>query len=603
MNSFLKKYSLVIIFIILSSYFIDSVLLSFKQLPSPLFGGDYYFQLGHVHHLFDSGPFLSSSNIIGSLPGYLPLYPFCVASFAKIFSLDPMQAMLYFGIILVPLAIFLVYYLLNSLFDSHTALLTLLIAAPISSFFILKYSTFSQMILMPLFLIMFYCSLTKSKLRYPVLTGFIFGLAGLAHTIAFIAICFIIGITFVYSVCYRVIKKKTWNNVSIKKTTQTIAIISGIGILIGLLYWYKPLFIFHGKTPNPYLEWNGDNFHSLSVQASFFLANMKNTFFNYNSFISIFSSICSILGIIYLFFLKQWTKRHHFIAIILCSAVIGTFHYIITVPLLNTHFYPPRFEFIWFYLRLFLVGCGIFFIVSLCKKKISLKIIYSILIILIFLTGTLSFLTYYYYQKDHQWYEVGRQPFPEYYETLGSYIKTHSDKNSVILSNNELSFMINGITGRKVVTTRRAQNSPFLDMDRRVLDAAIMLYGNNNEKRSELLEKYNIRYFLWDMRWFQLEYTFDDKGNIISYFDPLLLFKGPKAKAELEIYNISYIETKSYVDPAIRGPEVKQFDLYLILPHQMNQQKPWHPGLDVHLREVWNYTENNMVISQLYEII
>ncbi|MBW3016862.1 hypothetical protein KY316_00685, partial [Candidatus Woesearchaeota archaeon] len=45
-----------------------------KSLPSPLYGGDYYYQLGATNHVKYGGNPLSSPNIKGALPVYFVLY-------------------------------------------------------------------------------------------------------------------------------------------------------------------------------------------------------------------------------------------------------------------------------------------------------------------------------------------------------------------------------------------------------------------------------------------------------------------------------------------------------------------------------------------------
>ena len=44
-----------------------------KQLPSPLFGGDYAYQAGCIRSILASGDPMASCSCSGALPGYLPL--------------------------------------------------------------------------------------------------------------------------------------------------------------------------------------------------------------------------------------------------------------------------------------------------------------------------------------------------------------------------------------------------------------------------------------------------------------------------------------------------------------------------------------------------
>ena len=58
--------------------------------------------------------------------------------------------------------------------------------------------------------------------------------------------------------------------------------------------------------------------------------------------------------------------------------------------------------------------------------------------------------------------------------------------------------MINAVSGRKVVLVRRTHASPYVDVDKRYADGLVMLYGENNMMRAELLEKYSVDYLYVD---------------------------------------------------------------------------------------------------------
>src|SRR3989344_5257220 len=143
---------LLIALIIFYIYSQISLISQYNALPSPILGGDYYYQLGHVNHIAEGGGLLKGSNIFGNLPGYLPFYSVLVVCFSLITGLEPMYAMLYVSPVLIAIAFFVMYLFLNRIFDNKEAsLITLFLYITISSSFIFKYSKFTGFVLMPLF--------------------------------------------------------------------------------------------------------------------------------------------------------------------------------------------------------------------------------------------------------------------------------------------------------------------------------------------------------------------------------------------------------------------------------------------------------------------
>jgi hypothetical protein len=140
-------------------------------------------------------------------------------------------------------------------------------------------------------------------------------------------------------------------------------------------------------------------------------------------------------------------------------------------------------------------------------------------------------------------------------------------------------------------------------MESRELAAAIIFYGNDSQAKKELLKKYDIHYLYWDTFWIQSEYSFNDQGQVNSWFDPIVLFDSADKRDILQKYNISYFSQNTWLDPAARGPDFNKFDFIFISPQNYyNFTHPWNPGLDSYLQEVWNYSQNGQVVSRLYKI-
>jgi len=202
-----------------------------------------------------------------------------------------------------------------------------------------------------------------------------------------------------------------------------------------------------------------------------------------------------------------------------------------------------------------------------------------------------------------KWIQVGKQPLSQDILETKKWILSNAGINDIFLSTNELSFALNALTGRKVMITRRSQNSPFLDIDQREADAAIILYGNNSKKRKELLKKYDIKYLYWNNYWIQSEYYFDNQGKITGWFDPIIVKDIKNYRSYFDNYNISYFSLNNWIDPAIKGEKIRKYDLLFVSPQNYRSfEKPWVEDLDNYLKEVWNFKYENQTLARIYEI-
>jgi hypothetical protein len=181
---------------------------------------------------------------------------------------------------------------------------------------------------------------------------------------------------------------------------------------------------------------------------------------------------------------------------------------------------------------------------------------------------------------------------------------SNTDVKDTILTANEVGFAVNALSGRKLLITRRAQNDAYSDLESRELAAAIILYGNDVQAKKELLKKYDVKYLYWDSYWIQSEYTFNEQGQIVGWFDPIVLFDSAEKREILGKYNISYFSQNTWLDPAAKGEHFNKFDYLFISPQNyINLTHPWNPNLDVFLQEVWSYPSSGQAMSRLYKIV
>jgi hypothetical protein len=304
---------------------------------------------------------------------------------------------------------------------------------------------------------------------------------------------------------------------------------------------------------------------------------------------------------IFFIFKNLEDEKSKYILLLLVIAFISTFHYFITEPLLGTHLVPQRIGYFTFPMASMLLFC------FTIEKLISIKEIrkYKIPIILVLLFTILLIQHFEFQEKieKDKWIPVGKQPISQDMLEMQKWILDNTNVNDVFLSTNELSFALNALTGRKVMITRRSQNSPFLDIDQREADAAIILYGNDSEKRKELLKKYDIKYLYWSSYWIQSEYYFDNQGKITGWFDPILAKDIKNYRHYFDNYNISYFILNTWIDPAIRGDKIRKYDLLFVSPQNYRSfEKPWARDLDNYLEEVWNYSYEGKIIAKIYKL-
>ncbi len=182
-------------------------------------------------------------------------------------------------------------------------------------------------------------------------------------------------------------------------------------------------------------------------------------------------------------------------------------------------------------------------------------------------------------------------------------VKDNTNVNDIFISTNELSFALNALTGRKVMITRRSQNSPFIDIDQMEVDAAVILYGKDSKKREELLREYNITYLYWSNYWIRSEYYSNEKGEITNWFDPILAKDIKNYKEYFESYNISYFSQNTWIDPSIKKEKIRKYNLLFVSPKNYRSfEKPWYEDLDNYLKEVWIYSYKNQTIARIYKV-
>ena len=581
---------LIVVFAGLLYGFLDwGVVSQLEQLPSPLYGGDYYYQLGQITRMYETGPveWLGSSNGIGERPGYLPVYGALVTVFGKILGLEPMDAMFVFSA-LVPLISMLAFFFLGkeAFGDERVAALIALLLFP--GAITLKYTEFAMWAVFPLFLGMLFRFSKKPEMVNGGLLGLVYGVLGLSHGSGFIAGTALVGAVFAYMGW-----KADWKMGKERIVPYGVAAV--VGIAVAMLYWFAPIFVYHGSTLLKSEIWSFPyDLHDFGQAVGKAVEILAMFFFNFGSINASIRTVL-VLGGIYLAWKGRLWEENGVLAVAVLAVLAITFSFVVTAPLLDIQFMPDYIASIYGYTAVALIG-------GFALREVLGR--WGVLFYLI--AALLIFSGYSYYPNiaTGQYYESARNGLPAEMEGIYAGIKANTDVHDRILSTNEVSFAINAMTGRELLVSRRAQNEPFVDFDKRELAAAVIFYGNNLDEKKRLIQEYEVDYIYADYNWVGTEFYFDEVGQMSGLFDPLLVLDTTENRAYLDANGVRYTPMVTWIDPSVKGPLVRLYDVLLIGPenYEMSGYGPWENGLDPHLEEAFSQEAGGGTIAVLYRI-
>ncbi|MEM2379863.1 MAG: hypothetical protein QXS53_00855, partial [Candidatus Anstonellales archaeon] len=121
-------------------------LLSFKELPSPVFGGDYYAQLGQINYVNRTLDIFGNQYYEGKLFSYNPLYSWLVVITMRLMNIDGISAMKLLSSILLYSTIIWYYISLRLGASYGVAMLVFIVASSLTPV-ILKYTEFAVSII------------------------------------------------------------------------------------------------------------------------------------------------------------------------------------------------------------------------------------------------------------------------------------------------------------------------------------------------------------------------------------------------------------------------------------------------------------------------
>lgn len=556
-----------------------------RFLASGLFGGDHAYQLACIRAIAASLNPMASCSVSGALPGYFPLYGTLVAYFARITAMDPLQAMFVTAVIFRVLSTLVVFAVFRRLFGRSTGFVVACLWAALHPELIFKYTEFTTGIVLPLFFVALYRILERPGPDRALALGLALAVLGYSHSVGFVGAVAITALAMPIAIFVR--GGLTGAGREAARTVRDLPILFACGLLT-LGYWWKPIFVLHGRTSLHYVEWTSIDLASNAQRLDWARRTLAAEF----SFKDPVLAVLTVLLAAGVFALFAPANRRRFgpAAIIVVTTFVWLFHYFVTEPLLHRHFIPLYVEWMhWGVARLFLaaIPIALFFRQPAIARRAPVFETIALVLALAAIGSESRAL------HDSPDMVAAREEQDPAIPALTAWAAQHLDPEAVAISTNELSFAWSAMTGRKTVVSRRGQNDAFLDMDVRNKDAAIMLYGRDDSLRVALLRKYRVGYLFWASNWIASEYQTRPPADTLA-FDPFAWFANASSDAEAELAGLQFTHLYTWVDPALQGSDYPRYDMTVLLPrnYENGAHHPWRSSLDSLLEIAWAYPDS-----------
>jgi hypothetical protein len=341
--------------------------------------------------------------------------------------------------------------------------------------------------------------------------------------------------------------------------------------------------------------------------------NIFSIFFDFSSILSAIRTVLFLLSILVfiLFFKQESNDMKKLVYWVNLTVFALIFSYIISVPLLHKFLSPPHLiMFLSPVLYGVMIGYLFFRLIHIKSIKFLSKIIIPVTIVFMIIFGFFMYVNLTNSYKDQFW-QGGYQDLPPQYSAFQTYLKTNNinPSNMIVVTTNELSFAINGVSGVKLLLGRQSHFFFFGDFQKIWMDGAIMLYGNNTQSTSALVDKYTEiakssgkdLYLYWDYYWIQSEYQ--SQNNQTYPFDPLRFEYTDARLQQLESNGVptAVMDNAIFEPSAQDSPYAYRMKIIYVVPHYYNAMHPWSPLLDPYLKKVWSYESSGVEIAALYK--
>jgi hypothetical protein len=620
--------------ILLGVFIIASVMMyantsDMKSVPSCIYGCDAYFESGvALDTINNPGNTWQSSahdyeNIVSSLPKtyfYLRYLFYKISPFGYY---DAWKAVFMMSYVILAIGLIAWYIFFSKIFKNKYLCVALtVLTIGISNIPLFKYSSI-YMPLMPTYLILMIKLFEEKSLIKEIIWGslatIMIVILSNIHTMAFFISYFMIIFGYFFFVLKTIHPKKLWVHLKEKiviKKTMIIAAVIIISLLINMIlgWWYYVLIVIGNNTNGITYDVHPD----LTVPSNLFRmlgTNLSYIFFNFQDIITSIITVLTWISIIIFLMLikKEKEKTKEYIFWISSVLFVSVFGYLITVPLLHKNLSPIHgMAFLTPIFQAILIGYLLEKLIHIKNLKIrDIHITFISIVLIILLTyGQISSLNNGF---KSNFFQMGKSEMPPQYLALTEWMKNNGQEPSkmIVLSTNELSFAVNSISGVKLIAGRQSHYFLFGDFQKNWMDSAIILYGNNSEKRVNVINEYKDiaksknkeLYLYWDYYWYNSEWQVS--GQSAYPYDPLRFEYTPARESTLIQNQIRYMVVKDAIfEPSAQSsPYAKKLTIIYLTPdNYYNFTNPWNPDLNNYLQEVWSYKDNGNTMATLYKI-
>lgn len=525
-----------------------SLMASLKSLNGPVYGGDVYRDRGFVESVVQGFMPWEDGYYLGELQYYPWLYFAVLGFLAKFLSFNIDNLMIFFPLITTSLMLFIHYKIADLLFkkDWYVKFLYLFFIVSSLVFIGSKGTRVGEYVFLPASIYFFLkYELKNPQIKNLLYSGVFLGLTSLVHGSKFL-----IGLAFfaVYLLVdyFSNLKKNGLKGVWIYIKKYYSLFVSAI--LVSLVYFLPLIFRYGGSRPNPVMQY-GDTYIT-HLGFGWLFGSLKNFFFNFSSFVNIIISLFVIIGFV-LLIMNFKKKESKILLSFFFTNLIILQHHQITKPLFDFWVFVPKLNYFIFFKPIFF-AFGIIGVSLVLKKLVmkSSKTFMKFAYILVFVLVLSNLVIGYGLVKKSHWFDYGTKTDMTEFHSIGDYFKVKLPNDKTILANDETSFGLQALSGKKVMITRRTHASYFVDINERIKDAALIWYSNNITLQRKLLDEYSVKYFYLD-----------------QYFMNYPVKTSPEFEQELIDNNILYVKQLTTLDPA-QTPETGFVTEMLIIPPQ-----------------------------------
>lgn len=483
--------SLLVLFAIYGAWQVASL----QGIPDSPWGGDSYAQVGIATAIHQGNPPWEDAHFLGewAFRDWLPFLLLAAAS--RLAGVAPVEAARAWPL-LVALAGGVVVHALARRVAGRESIALLAAGAWMAMHAIMLPTSraFAATLMVPLALFAFATMDERPATR--VRAGIAYGLASLSYLVAFFGLTLLL----VAMSARRLAARRGELRRALAQEARRVGPVWLAALPIILLLWGPILLVYGGKVQNP-SHLYGDAARGWTWAQS--VAPLRALFLDTSSLARFVLSALALAGVYAS--ARRWREGGAWVIGLLAVGLVGTYHWIVTMPLVGNHLVYYRFPDVFLRLAQVLLATQALALVLAARPRrdrygarrlASPALVGALAVGLVAATPGA-----YWHDVNPEWLAAARgTPIPEAraVAAAGAWARGNTDKDAVFLGLPLESFAFHAYSGRKLVVERRPHANAFVDLDRRYADAAVMLFGTDANLTRRLLDEYKVDYLVRD---------------------------------------------------------------------------------------------------------